>query len=129
MRKTSREDVSTVVEGMVAVGRHRRRGTFLIALGLIAAAGAVALVVGGKKQADSSEPAEVELPPVERRDALAAEQAGLDRPGSGDAGSGAAGADDAVGAVERKIDNALTGKPALPEQPRDTRRGRHAAQE
>lgn len=120
MRKTSREDVSMVVEGMVVVGRRRRRGTFLIALGLIAAAGAVALVVSGKKQS-SSAPSGVELPPIERRDALAAERDSA-------AGDGAVG-DDAVGDVERKIENALTGKPALPEQPGGTRRGRHAAQE
>lgn len=124
MSKTSRKDLTTVARDVAVVGRRRRRGTLLIALGLVVAAGAVALVVNGRKQsaAEAAELTAAGLPPVERRDALAAERAAED-------GSAERGGDDAVGDVERKVDNLMTGKPTLPEQPGGRRRGRHAAQE
>lgn len=125
MSKTSRKDLTTAARGVAVVGRRRRRGTLLIALGLVVAAGAVALVANGKKRSGggAASPATTpDLPPVERRDALAAESAGSD------VGSVPT-TDDAVGDVERKVDDAITGKPALPEQPEGPRRGRHAAKE
>lgn len=99
---------------------HRKKGKLLIALGLLAGAGAIALLVSGRRTAAGDTVGTGALPEVERRDALAAEQAVA-------ASSGAS--DDAVGDAERRVDNTLAGKPALPEQPAQTRRGRHAARE
>ncbi|GAB3493943.1 hypothetical protein [Flexivirga lutea] len=91
-----------------AVKNRRKKGGLLIALGLLAGAGAVALIVNGKqKDAPGSAPAT--LPEVERLDVTAVETDGTAVLGD---------SDDAVGDLEQKVDASVSG-----------RRGRHAAQE
>lgn len=104
----ARSTVELVVP-QVATKRHRK-GKLFIALGLVAGAAAVALLVRGKQQSGGGAVAASELPEVERRDAAAAEAETepVTLPGS----------DDAVGDAEQQVDAAVSG-----------RKGRHAAQE
>lgn len=88
------------------VKKRRKKGGLLITLGLLAGAGAVALIVSGKKGGATK--AEPKLPEVERIDARAAEDTAV-----------VSTSDDAVGDLEKKADSTVSGG----------RRGRHAAQE
>lgn len=87
------------------VKKRRSKGTVLIALGVLAGAGAVALLVSGRKK-PATDAAATPLPEVEQIDAAAAEEAVLSE------------SDDAVGDAEQQVDEAVSG-----------RRGRHAAKE
>ncbi|RNI19677.1 hypothetical protein [Flexivirga caeni] len=87
----------------VAAKKRRRKGKVLIALGLLAGVGAVALFVSGRKKAAVVTVDDRSLPVVERADAAGAEAA----------------QGDLVGAAEAKVDDALSDAGA--------RRGRHAA--
>jgi len=105
------DQARTTVELVVpqVARKRKKKGTVFIALGLLAGAAAVALLVRGKQQAAGDAVAGTQLPAVERRDAAAVEAS---EP------IAATGTDDAVGEAEQQADAALSG-----------RRGRHAANE
>lgn len=101
----ARDTVEAVAPEVVK--KRRKKGKLLIALGLLAGAGAVALYLSGNKGGAKPVSAE-ELPEVERRDVQAAEDHTV-VPTS----------DDAVGDAEKTVDAEVSG----------SRRGRHAAKE
>ncbi|WP_446666503.1 hypothetical protein [Flexivirga sp. B27] len=104
----ARDTVETVVPQVAK--KRRKKGKVLIALGLLAGAGAVALYVSGQQKNDrqDAKQAAPEVPEVERRDVQAAEGA-----------PAVSSSDDAVGDLEKKVDASVSG----------SRRGRHAAKE
>lgn len=107
--KQARDAVETVAPQVAK--KRRKKGKVLIALGLLAGAGAVALYLSGQQKGGAKAAPEVKPPEVERLDVSAAEDAkdNVKVPAS----------KDAVGDLEKKADDAVSG----------SRRGRHAAQE
>jgi hypothetical protein len=99
-------DVVETVAPQVAKKR-RKKGKLLIALGLLAGAGAVALYLSGQKGGAKRVP-EVTAPEIEKLDVNPVEDT-----------TAVPASDDAVGDLEKKVDASVTG----------SRRGRHAAKE
>ncbi len=101
----ARDAVETVAPQVAK--KRRKKGKLLIALGLLAGAGAVALYVSGQQKAGTKKP-QVTAPEIEKLDVNPVEDT-MAAPTS----------DDAVGDLEKKVDASVGG----------SRRGRHAAKE
>lgn len=101
----ARDTVETVAPQVAK--KRRKKGKVLIALGLLAGAGAVALYVSGQKNGAKAAP-QVTAPEIERLDVNPVEET-----------TSVPTSDDAVGDLEKKVDASVTG----------SRRGRHAAKE
>lgn len=101
----ARDTVETVAPQVAK--KRRKKGKVLIALGLLAGAGAVALYVSGQKSGAKTAP-QVTAPEIERLDVKPVEET-----------TSVPTSDDAVGDLEKKVDASVSG----------SRRGRHAAKE